>query len=99
MAIHKTARFKVRPETLEKCKRAIEEFVRHIRDNEPETQVYVSLQQKDDPTSFIHYMVFRDDAAEKKHGASEAVKRFVDVIYPSCVAPVEFTDYNVLALR
>ncbi len=99
MASHKTARFKVRPETLEKCKQAIQEFVKHIHDNEPETQIYISLQQKDDPTSFIHYMVFRDEAAEKRHGASEAVKRFVDVIYPSCVAPVEFTDYNVLASR
>lgn len=99
MAIHKTARFQVRPETLAKCKQAIQEFVKHIHDNEPETQVYVSLQQKDDLTSFIHYMVFRDDAAEKKHGASEAVKRFVDVIYPSCVAPVEFADYSVLASR
>ncbi len=99
MAIHKTARFQVRSEALEKCKEAIRIFIQHIHANEPDTQVYISLRQKDDPTQFIHYMVFKDDAAEKKHTGSEAVKKFVEALYPNCVAPVEFTDYDVFASR
>ena len=99
MAIHKTARFQVRAEALEKCKQAIQEFVQHIHDHEPGTQIYISLQQKDGPTQFIHYMVFKDDEAEKKHAESNAVKRFVEVLYPNCVSPVEFTDYDAFASR
>lgn len=97
MPIHQTARFKVRPEAREKCERAIREFVAYVKANEPGTRLYVSLQHTDDPTSFLHYFIFDDEAARNRHANSDAVNRFTAVLYPETLAPVEFTEYTVLA--
>lgn len=96
MNIYQTARFQVQEEHLPECTAAIEEFVAYVRANEPRTLLYTSLQQKDDPTHFIHYFVFEDEAAKDTHANSDAVKRFTDILYPRLVAPVEFTEYSLL---
>jgi hypothetical protein len=38
--------------------------------------------------------VWRDDEANRLHGESAAVKAFAGVLYPKCLAPVEFTSYR-----
>jgi quinol monooxygenase YgiN len=96
MPIHMTARFKVKPESREKCERAIREFVDYLKQNEPETLVYTALQKADDATSFLHYFVFANQAARERHSTSAGVNRFTAVLYPECLAPVEFTEYTVL---
>ena len=95
MSIHQTARFKVKPESLQKCEQAIREFVQYVRDNEPGTLLYTSLQEKADPTSFLHYFIFQDEAARTIHANSDGVKRFTNILYPETVAGVEFTEYTV----
>ena len=97
MPLHVTARYKIKPEAVEQCLNAILEFVAFVADNEPETRLYVSLQDSEDETSFLHYFIFEDDAAQERHSHSQAVKRFTDLLYPQTVAPVEFTRYNVVA--
>ncbi len=63
MPIHMTARFQVRPASREKCLTAIREFVDFIKANEPDTLLYTALQQSDDATQFLHYFIFKDEAA------------------------------------
>ena len=36
----------------------------------------------------------RDAEANRIHGASAAVKKFADILYPNCIAPVEFIEYQ-----
>jgi quinol monooxygenase YgiN len=97
---HKTARFEVRPEGLEKCRQAIREFVTHIRQNEPDTKLYLSLESSDKPGSFLHVMMFADDAAEQRHAQSDACRRFTGILYPE-LSPAgsspEFKAYTALA--
>ena len=69
----------------------------YIKANEPGTLRYTALQQADDPTSFVNFMIFQDAAAEQQHRQSDAVKRFTAVLYPETVASVEFTDYSIVA--
>lgn len=44
MRIHGTARFGVKPELLDRCRSPIEEFVSYVRDHEPGTKLYLSLE-------------------------------------------------------
>ena len=95
MSIHQTAYFVVRDDALEACQQVIREFVDYVRANEPETLLYTSLQEKENPNHFLHYFIFRDVNARQVHANSEAVNRFTRTLYPNLIAPVEFTDYEV----
>ena len=91
--IRQLARYQVRREALERCVAAIHEFVAYVRANEPGTLRYEVWQEPEDPTRFVHIFVFRDAAADRAHSESAAVKRFASILYPECLAPVEFIDY------
>ena len=97
MSIHQTAYFVVRDDALEACKGAIREFIDYVRENEPNTFLYTSLQEKEHETHFLHYFIFRDENARQVHANSEAVNRFTSILYPNLIAPVEFTEYEVFA--
>jgi quinol monooxygenase YgiN len=92
MPVYKTARFDVRPETLDECLAAVREFVDEIRATQPGTRLYVSMQDKVHPTRFSHFMIFEDAAAEEEHRSSEATKRFTSRLNPHVIGGVQFRD-------
>ena len=92
--IRELARYEVRPESLERCLAAIHEFVAYVRANESGTLRYEVWQEAEHPTRFVHLFVWRDAQANKTHGESAAVKRFAGVLYPNCLAPVEFIEFK-----
>jgi quinol monooxygenase YgiN len=97
MPIFQTAHFRVKPESRAKCEQAIREFIDYIKANETGTLRYTSLQQIDDPTSFMHFFIFQDEAAQEKHRSSEGVQRFTSALYPELIDEVQFTEYITLA--
>ncbi len=97
MAICKMARFRVKPEAVKQCTVAIREFIAHIKKNERGTRLYTSLQDMRDKTRFLHVMVFKDKAAEKRHRTSAAVKKFTGVIYPEAIDLPEFVDLRLIS--
>jgi quinol monooxygenase YgiN len=92
--IRQLARYQVRPQSLERCLAAVREFVAYVRAKEPGTLRYEVWQEQADPTRFVHIFVFRDAEADRIHSESAEVKKFADILYPECLAPVEFTDYS-----
>ena len=92
--IRQLARYQVRPEALEKCLAAIREFVAYVRANESGTLRYEVWQEREDPTRFVHLFIFRDAEADRIHSESPEVKKFAAILYPECLAPVEFIDYQ-----
>ncbi len=92
--IRQLAHSQVRREALDRCLAAIREFVAYVRASEPGTLRYDVWQEKDDPTRFVHAFVFRDEAADRAHSESAAVKKFASILYPACLEPVKFIDYN-----
>src|SRR5947209_19091596 len=98
MAIYTIAQYQVRPSGAEKVRAAIEEFVDYVKANETGTHMYWAWQQQDDPTRFVHFFIFENEAAHTAHGRSDAVKRFEAAYGPELVGgPVIFTDYNLVA--
>jgi len=92
--IHEIARYEVREDALDECLAAIHEFVAYVRANEPGALRYEVWQEAEHPTRFVHIFVWRDEEANRIHGESAAVKKFAGVLYPSCLAPVEFRVYR-----
>lgn len=88
--IYKTVRYRVKQDELEEVERAVREFVAGIAADEPQT-VYEAYQTADRLT-FVHFMAFPDETAEKYHQSAPHTMRFVDVLYPSCDEVPVFTD-------
>ena len=96
-AIHQLARYEVRADALDDVLAAIHEFVAYVRAHEPGTLRYDVWQEQDEPTRFVHSLIFRDAEAHRVHSDSAAVKKFAAALYPNCLAPVEFVDYVSVA--
>ena len=93
MTVSGTAEFTVRPDSLLEAEAAIVAFVSWVRDNEPTTRMYSSMQDAGDPNHFVHVFAFEDEEARQRHAGSAAVKRFTDVLYPLCVERVRFDRF------
>ena len=59
MPIYQTGGYCVKPEAVEKVKKAIEVFVRYVQENEPRTKMYLAWQEKSDPTRFNHLFILK----------------------------------------
>jgi len=98
MPIYQTGGYQVKPSGINKVKQAIKEFVGYVQKNEPGTHMYLAWQQTDDPTRFLHLFIFEDEAAQVRHGQSEAVRDFESIYTPELVGEeVTFTDYVMIA--
>jgi quinol monooxygenase YgiN len=92
--IRQLARYQIKPEALGRCLDAIHDFVAYVRTNERGTLRYEVWQERSDPTRFVHLFIFRDAAASQIHSGSAEVNKFASILYPECLAPVEFIDYS-----
>lgn len=98
--LHQLAEYRVKPTSVDRVKRAIDEFVDYVRAHEPGTRVYAAWQSQDDPTRFVHIFIFEDEAAQQAHSESAAVKKFEATYGPELVSDgVTFTDYDLVASR
>jgi quinol monooxygenase YgiN len=97
MPIYMTATFQVKKESVAKCKDAIAAFIAHVADNEPDTRLYMALEEGEAPTRFLHVFWFASEEAEQVHRHSDYVKRFTDTLYPETLSGVEFKRYSLVA--
>ena len=97
MTIIITASYQGRPQTIDKCKQAIENLVEYVKENEKGTLFYIAKQEKLNPYAFLHTMIFKDEVALTLHRSSEAAEKFVSVVYPSSIDPLDFKEYEDIA--
>jgi quinol monooxygenase YgiN len=92
--IRELARYEIRPESLDECLAAMHEFVAYVRANESGALRYEVWQESEHPTRFVHIFIWKDEEANHIHGQSAAVKKFAGILYPNCLAPVQFIKYR-----
>jgi len=76
--------FKVEEDKLDEAKKIINELIKNVAEKEPGTLLYKSLQSKQDPTTFVHFIVFKDNDAHMKHRSATYVNSFVKQLYDIC---------------
>jgi len=76
--------FQVQPDRVEEAKKVIQELLSNVREKEPGTLLYKSLQLKKDPASFVHFIIFADNDAHMQHRAAPYVLDFVKKLYELC---------------
>jgi quinol monooxygenase YgiN len=94
MPIIMTASYQVHPQSIDRCKQAIRNLVEYVKENEKGTLYYIANQEKLNPYSFLHTMIFKDEVALTMHRSSEAAEKFVNIIYPAAIDTLEFKEYN-----
>jgi len=89
--------FTVESNSLEDAKSIIKKFVRTVQQKEPDTLMYHSFQQSDEPTNFVHIMTFKNEEAMELHKYTEHCKEFVDRLYPLCaILPKASMYYEII---
>lgn len=76
--------FQVHEDKVEEAKAAIEKLISNVREKEPGTLLYHSLQLQKDPSSFIHFIIFSDNEAHMSHRQAGYVLEFVKTLYALC---------------
>ena len=89
------ARYTVRPETVKEVKKAIAEFIAEVRKNEPRTLFLVF--REDGRHTFVHWMSFENEAAERRHAQSRYNDRFVKKLLACAVGRPSFSEFRLFA--
>ena len=89
------ARYTVRPEKVKEVKRALAEFISEVRRHEPRTLYLVF--REDGAHSFVHWMCFENDAAERRHSQSKYSQHLVRKLMEFCVGKPTFTDFDLFS--
>ena len=97
MPIAGTLRVKVKPESVEKCKEAIREYVALVKDHEPGTLFYTVVQDNEDPTLFLFFRISEDKAAQDQHNNAPYLKRYADLVLGESTEPEIGNSYTIVA--
>jgi quinol monooxygenase YgiN len=70
------AKVKVKSGSEPKFQAEAEKMISHVTANEPDTLMYVLHRAQSDPSEFLFYEVYADQAALATHGSSAAMQTF-----------------------
>jgi quinol monooxygenase YgiN len=70
------ASLKVQDEGRAAFETAANELIAYVQANEPGTITYVCHRSKSDPTEYVFYEVYKDQAALDAHGTSPQMQKF-----------------------
>ena len=93
--IRVSATYKLKPQHAGSIDVAVTEFVRAIRENEPQAEYRVL--KTADGLSYLHVMAFTSAEAQQKHEAAEYTRNFVESLEPRCETGPHFTTLTLVA--
>jgi quinol monooxygenase YgiN len=86
--------YRIKEGTLAIVQDAIRDFVAAVHESEPETE-YTSYQVAASDR-FIHILAFVDRDAQQRHQTADYTAQFVEILYPNCSQPPEFTPLDIV---
>jgi quinol monooxygenase YgiN len=89
------AKYTVKPEAVKAVRRAIAEFVAEVRKHEPRTLYFVF--REEGQHTFVHWMSFENEAAERRHAQARYSKHFAHKLTPTFVSKPSFSEFRLLA--
>jgi quinol monooxygenase YgiN len=90
----KITTYTVREDKVAQIEQAIEDFVKAIAENEPQT--YYAAYRTNDENAYFHIMRFPDPETEARHQKAPYTLEFVEVLYPNCTVEPKFTDLELI---
>jgi len=76
---------------------AAREVLAHVEQHEPGTLTYLLHRAASDPTEYLYYEVYTDQAALAAHGSSEAMRKFFGAAGTLLAGRPEITMYEEIA--
>jgi quinol monooxygenase YgiN len=74
------AKLKVRPGSEATFEQQAQKMIAHVKANEPGTLIYTLNRSTSDPTTFVFYEIYTDQAAFAAHGGSEPMQQFFGAV-------------------
>jgi len=93
--IRVSATYKLKPQHAGSIDAAVSEFVRAIRENEPQAEYRVL--KSADGLSYLHVMAFPSAEAQQAHEAAEYTRSFVESLGPRCETGPHFATLTLVA--
>ena len=91
------AKIKIKPDQASAFEAEARKMTAHVRANEPGTLTYVCHRGAADPTVYLFYEVYRDQAAFAAHGGSPAMQSFFGAIRGIVDGRPEIDMYEALS--
>ena len=88
------AKLKIQPGKEAAFEGAAGELLAHVKLNEPGTLTYVLHRSTADPTEYVYYEVYTDQAALAAHGSSAPMQKFFGAIGGMVAGRPEITLYD-----
>lgn len=93
------ATIKVQAGQEERFRQEAEKMIAHVRANEPGTLAYTLHVSNSDPTEFMFFETYTDQAALAAHGSSEPMRHFFGAVGGLVDGRPEIKMYTELAAR
>jgi quinol monooxygenase YgiN len=93
--IHPIVGYSVKREKLDEIRKAIPEFVKTVKTLK--MRCCCMRPFRGDGASFVHFMTFADDRANKVHEKFIHVRKFVDLLHPNCEDGLVFSQLTLIS--
>ena len=93
------AKIKVKADKAAAFEDAARKMLDHVQANEPGTLSYVCHRSTGDPTTYLFYEVYTDQAAFAAHGGSQAMQEFFGALRGIVDGRPELEMYEAIAAK
>src|SRR5271155_4741009 len=99
MPITLIAKLKVKPGSEAEFEAAGKEMIATVKTSEPGTLTYILHKSVKDPTEFVYYEVYQDQAAFESHGKTDHMRAFAGKIGALLAGRPELTMLTEIARK